>query len=41
MLDRLTTLADLDAAAAWIASNAASGMTAVSMNLTYGAMPTR
>lgn len=41
MLDRLTTLADVGAAAAWIASDAARGMTGAAVNLTYGAIPTR
>jgi 3-oxoacyl-[acyl-carrier protein] reductase len=41
MLDRLTTLADVGAAAAWIASDAARGITAVGVNLTNGAVPTR
>ena len=41
MLHRLTTLADVGRAAAWIASDAAAGMTGVAMNLTYGAVPTR
>lgn len=41
MLDRLTTLADVGAAAAWIASDAGRSMTGVGVNLTYGAVPTR
>ena len=41
MLDRLTTLAEVGAAAAWIASDAARGITAVGVNLTNGAVPTR
>jgi NAD(P)-dependent dehydrogenase (short-subunit alcohol dehydrogenase family) len=41
MLHRLTTLADVGAAAAWLASDAAKGMTAVGLNLTDGAVPTR
>jgi 3-oxoacyl-[acyl-carrier protein] reductase len=41
LLDRLTTLADVGAAAAWIASDAARSMTAAGVNLTYGAVPTR
>jgi NAD(P)-dependent dehydrogenase (short-subunit alcohol dehydrogenase family) len=41
MLNRLTTLADVGAAAAWLASDAAGGMTGVAMNVTYGAVPTR
>ena len=41
MLGRLTTLADVAAAAAWLASDAAQGITGAAMNLTYGAAPTR
>ena len=41
MLDRLTTLAEVGAAASWIASDAGRGMTAVGLNLTNGAVPTR
>ena len=41
MLDRLTTLADVGAAAAWLASDAAAGITASALNLTDGAIPTR
>jgi 3-oxoacyl-[acyl-carrier protein] reductase len=41
MLHGLTTLADVGAAAAWLASDAARGMTAAGVNLTYGAAPTR
>ncbi|HVH64938.1 MAG TPA: SDR family oxidoreductase [Candidatus Acidoferrum sp.] len=41
MLGRLTTLADVGAAAAWLASDAAQGITGAAMNLTYGAAPTR
>jgi NAD(P)-dependent dehydrogenase (short-subunit alcohol dehydrogenase family) len=41
MLGHLTTLAEVGAAAAWIASDAARGMTGVAMNLTYGAVPAR
>jgi NAD(P)-dependent dehydrogenase (short-subunit alcohol dehydrogenase family) len=41
MFDRLTTLRDVGAAAAWMASDAARSMTAVGLNLTYGAVPTR
>ena len=41
MLRRLATLADVGAAAAWFASDAARGMTAAGLNLTYGAVPTR
>jgi NAD(P)-dependent dehydrogenase (short-subunit alcohol dehydrogenase family) len=41
MLHRLATLADVGSAAAWIASDAAAGMTGVAINLTYGAVPTR
>jgi enoyl-[acyl-carrier-protein] reductase (NADH) len=41
MLGRLTTLADVAAAAAWLASDAARGITGSALNLTYGAVPTR
>lgn len=41
MLRSLATLADVGAAAAWIASDAAKGMTGAAINLTYGAIPTR
>jgi NAD(P)-dependent dehydrogenase (short-subunit alcohol dehydrogenase family) len=41
MLRALTTLADVGAAAAWIASDAARGMTGAAVNITYGAVPTR
>jgi NAD(P)-dependent dehydrogenase (short-subunit alcohol dehydrogenase family) len=41
MLRGLATLADVGAAAAWIASDAAKGMTAAAVNITYGAVPTR
>jgi NAD(P)-dependent dehydrogenase (short-subunit alcohol dehydrogenase family) len=41
LLGRLTTLADVGAAAVWLASDAASGMTAAAVNLTNGAVPTR
>ena len=41
MLRALTTLADVGTAAAWIASDAAKGMTGAAINLTYGAIPTR
>lgn len=41
LLGGLTTLAELGTAAAWIASDAARGMTGVAINLTYGAVPTR
>ena len=41
MLRELTTLADVGAAAAWIASDSSKGMTAAAINLTYGAIPTR
>ncbi|HEY9288456.1 MAG TPA: SDR family oxidoreductase [Candidatus Dormibacteraeota bacterium] len=41
MLRALTTLADVGAAAAWVASDAARGMTGAAINLTYGAIPTR
>jgi NAD(P)-dependent dehydrogenase (short-subunit alcohol dehydrogenase family) len=41
LLGGLTTLADLGAAAAWLASDAGRSMTAAGVNLTYGAVPTR
>jgi enoyl-[acyl-carrier-protein] reductase (NADH) len=41
LLNRLTTLADVGAAATWLASDAGRSMTATGVNLTYGAIPTR
>jgi 3-oxoacyl-[acyl-carrier protein] reductase len=41
LLGGLTTLADLGAAAAWLASDAGRSVTAAGVNLTYGAVPTR
>jgi len=41
MLDRLTTLADVGHAAAFLASDRAGAMTAAGLNLTCGSVPTR